>query len=142
MFKGSKFTIQVYYMLGEQEKRLLIPNKISVDDMMALLDECLADRTESAKENIKTTILGAYNLYCSEAGAGEILTKYPKLGDSYIWLESPTAERISTNVREYPICATIPVFVIKTAGSGNKAIALNKVKNSMNWYTSSNQTVW
>ncbi|MBO4983908.1 MAG: hypothetical protein J6D23_07595 [Clostridia bacterium] len=114
--------IQVYYMLGEQEKRLLIPNKISVDDMMALLDECLADRTETAKENIKTTILGAYNLYCSEAGAGEILTKYPKLGDSYIWLESPTAERISTNVREYPICATIPVFVIKTAGSGNKAI--------------------
>lgn len=121
--------IEVYYMLGEQEKRLLIPNKISVDDMEALLDEYLADREENLRENIKAAIRGAYNLYCTAEGAADILAKYPSLADSYIWLESPTPERVDTNLKEYPICATIPVYVIKTAGSGNKFVEQYLISN-------------
>lgn len=122
--------IEVYYILGEQERRLLIPNKISVDDMEALLDERLADREEGVRENIKAAIRGAYNLYCTAEGAADVLSKYPKLSDSYIWLERPTAERIATNIREYPICATTPVYVIKTAGSTNKSIEQYLISNN------------
>ena len=116
-FKIMEHGIEVSYAIGAQEQRLLIPNKISVDDMEALLA-----RFPEGTETIKRNIRGAYNLYCSKKGAAEVYAKYPQLLESFIWLNNPSDGRIQSNLKEYPISATTPVYVIKSVGSNNGRI--------------------
>ena len=116
-FKIMDHGIEVSYAIGAQEQRLLIPNKISVDDMEALLA-----RFPEGTDTIKRNIRGAYNLYCSKKGAAEVYAKYPQLSESFIWLSNPSDGRIQSNLKEYPISATTPIYVIKSVGSNNGRI--------------------
>lgn len=123
--------IRVDYVLGEQEKRLLIPNKIRVEDFEALLEmmkggeailaeaeyqlrknlkegapepteEQIAAKADELYENIKFQILGGY-------------MKYGKPSDKYGISETQS----KIGIKEYPIAATHTIYVIKSAGSGS-----------------------
>lgn len=120
--------IKVYYMLGVQDTRLLVPNKISVADFEALLSQIeiaivpeiqaelqeKADKTgvpyteqelqAKVKErytNIKTKILGSYTLFDPA---------------------NFSAAKAQAAIKEYPICATTPIYVINGVGTGNQFI--------------------
>ncbi len=106
--------IKVNYVLGEQEARVLVPNKISVDDLEALLaafPEGETDKDKVIMNDIKTKIRGAYVLYASNNANLE--AKYP-------WLKTPSAGMAAVAVKEYPICATTPIYVINDIGAANK----------------------
>ena len=106
--------IKVHYILGAQEARLLVPNKISVDDLEALLARFPVGETDKEKteiQDIKRKIRGAFAMYASNTANLE--AKYP-------WLTTPSAGMAAAGIREYPICATTPIYVINTIGSGNK----------------------
>ena len=105
-------TIVVDYMLGEQAKRLIIPNKISVDDMEKLLADMVPNdnTSEALLEEHKNTIRSYYSLYCSLDGAKSVAEKYPWLEQTF-WLGSLTEDVTKISEAEYPICKTTPIYV-------------------------------
>ncbi len=117
-------TIVVDYVLGEQAKRLIIPNKISVDDMEALLADMTpnGNTSEYALEMIKDIIRSKYSVYCSMDGAKSLVEKYPWLVNSFLWLSSPTEDAIKLCEDEYPICKTMPIYVFVGDENSGKTV--------------------
>ena len=124
--------VKVDYILGRQEQKLAIPNKITVEDFEALLlklKEGLAaeveatiraenpdadeetilalatDKTERDYINIRNKILNAYMLFGKESAEYDI--------------SKGQAEQA---IKEYPISATYFIYVIGTVGQKNKFV--------------------
>ncbi|MBE6673938.1 MAG: hypothetical protein E7596_02400 [Ruminococcaceae bacterium] len=118
----------VDYMLGEQAKRLIIPNKISVADMETLLSEMTpnGNTSEYALETIKNNIRNLYSVYCSMDGAKTLVETYPGIDKGpRSWLGAPTADIVDICIKEYPICATIPIYVFVGGDGAGKVVESN-----------------
>ena len=159
--------IKVSYILGNQEQRLIVPNKITVSDMEALLEvgrEALVlERFEELKKE-KAAALEAGSVTESElmANAEEYFYDYRRklINDHYVLYYGQATEGVDlskltyTNAegqqelvfpeivqkewqrinyyipeahaqqsaKEYPICATTPIYVIKNPGSVNEPV--------------------
>ena len=84
--------IEVSYVLGDSRKQLLLPLKISVADF----EELIKDMPYTYKSQLE----GAYSKY----------DPYEKKEDG---TNKHNSVKIETWIKEYPICATTPIYVIK-----------------------------
>ena len=154
--------IQVDYMLGNQEQRMLVPNKIKANDLIELLesgkpklyDEQLAilreekksaleagtlseeelielaeQQTEVVYDNYVFSIIkGGYIPYFGHATKNNEFDfttlvetdkdgkEVPLLPESAYEYFSFSEANATKNLQEYPICDTIPIFVIQNPG--------------------------
>lgn len=158
--------IQVDYMLGNQEQRMLVPNKIKVNDMIELIEsgkpkiyeeqlgklkeeykdklesgemteediEALAtEKAETLYESHKFQIIkGGYIAYFGKPTKDfdfTTLTELDKDGNKVALMPESAYEyfniyeaHAAQNIKEYPICENIPIFVIQNPGPASQYI--------------------
>lgn len=93
--------IKVTYILGEQRSRLLMPYKISVEDMNKILDQFTGEAAEFEKKKI----LSAYIKY-----------------DPTDLRANGFNEAADQAIREYPLSEKIPLYVIKNVNADYSSI--------------------
>lgn len=120
--------IKVYYMLGVQDTRLLVPNKISVEDFEAVLSQIEAAIVPEIEAELQKKAEQTGKPYTEKELNAKIKERYNnirrKILGAYTLFdpENFSANKAAAAIREYPICATTPIYVIQTVGSGNQFI--------------------
>lgn len=157
--------IRVDYMLGKQEQRMLVPNKIKLNDLMEIIasgkpaiyeeveaqlriekandlssglmteeefQASVVDEAEDLYSNHREKIIRGYFIFFGKATNGLDFSSYvekdkdgneiPLFPEESLQFINIYPEHAAHNIREYPICATIPVCVIVDAGSDSQFI--------------------